>query len=432
MQKVALVMSCLCLAVPAGCRKPKQAKPDKPIQQADLATAGASTAGADKKLCFKKIWGPLKLSSGEANVTGMSAATGVGQAGAMWIEVGQKGSEVYFTRITGGTKGQTIRMTKGASAFPPTSAAWTGKDFALAWGDDRFRRIEIFIARVSPVGKITLAPRQFTQTRPSKQSDVYSSDSSQEPALACSGGNLLIIWGGPGDYGRQQIYHTTISKSGKPLYAPYEITKGPFDHSGLNLVSFEEGASIFFCALKGDINEIYRGVLSGAPPKIASQPSKVAGTLYSPCQSQEVDTGENRVILWPEKKESESLVTAGLSMAVILPTGEFGSAAELESLHLIKFPGKFRRAFDAAGAGGKVAVAWVDSPPGGEQGIKAGIYSDAGSCLCEPLPLEAQLIPTDPRMLYSGFGRQYVVLWVDRRPGGDSYTLEAEGIEIAI
>lgn len=418
------------LLLSAGCKGGKPGKPKKTDEETNLKPSRTKVTHVDKKPCFKKSWGPVRLSSGKDSVTGVSAATAIGQVGAMWVESGGNSSEVFFARIAGSGKKSLLRITNGASAYPPSALAWTGKEFALAWGDDRFRRIEIFIARISPAGKITLKPRQFTETKPSKFADVYTSDSSQEPALAYYQGNLLIAWGGPGDYGRQQVYHTTISKKGKPIYSPCRITSGPFNHTGLNLISSMEGASLHFCVMKGEDNEIYRTVLSGTPPQTASPLSKVASTIYSPCRSMEVFTGEKSAIMWAERKESGGITENALVICGVRPDGSYEDAFQVETATLVKFPGKSRRAFDAASAGGNVAVAWADAPPGGGQGIRAGIFSVKGKSICRPLDLETHMGPSDPRILYSGYGEEYVVLWVDREMGGKIFSLYAGGIEI--
>ena len=332
----------------------------------------------NKASCFKKTWGPTLLSSDELNVVGLSAATGVGQVGVLWIEVGEGKSEVIFTRLAGGGNTATLQVTKDASGYPPTAMAWTGKDFYLAWGDDTFRRIELFVARISPTGAMELAPKQFTRTKSPKDADVYSSDSSQEPAMTYYEGNLLMVWGGPGDYMRQHIYHTTISKNGKPMYQPDRITSGPYDHTGFNLVPSDDGANLYYCMNTSTGNEVYRTRLIGTPPKAEQEPSSVLSTIYSPCWAEEFMLGDKGLILWPEKIEKQGIVTCKLKFLGVMPDGSFRSSVTLRGTELVKFPGKMRRAFDGIRAENHVAIVWVDVPPEGEQSIKAAIFSDSG------------------------------------------------------
>ncbi len=384
----------------------------------------------NKASCFKKTWGPTLLSSDELNVVGLSAATGVGQVGVLWIEVGEGKSEVFFTRIAGGEKTDTLEVTRGASGFPPTAMTWTGRDFYLAWGDDTFRRIELFVARISPTGAMELSPKQFTKTKSPKDADVYSSDSSREPAMTYYKGNLLMVWGGPGDYVRQHIYHTTISKGGKPIYQPDRITSGPNDHTGLNLVSSDDGANLYYCMNTSTGNEVYRTRLSGTPPKAEQEPSSVLSTIYSPCRVEEFMLGDKGLILWPEKIEKRGIVICGLKFLGVMPDGSFGSSVTLGGTELVKFPGKMRRAFDGIRVENNVAVAWVDLPPVGEQAIKIALFSDTGKPVCAPVKMESNIIPTDSRILYAGQDRKYVVLWVDRKPDQPFYSLYGAGIEI--
>jgi hypothetical protein len=418
------------LAPCGGCRDGKEKKDPGLEEPAVQPAKKKKIVQEEMKPCFQPVWGPVQLSSGKHDVVGVGAATGVGQVGVLWLETKMTGSEVYFTRIAGSDKQGTLTISSGGSAYPPAAAAWTGKEFALAWGDDRFRRIEVFVGKVSSTGKVTMKARQFTQTVPADTGDVYDSDSSQEPALAYYGGNLLMVWGGPGDKGRQQVYHTTVSKSGKPIYAPYEITKGPFNHTGMNLVSMDDGASLHFCVRKGEENDIFRVLLSETPPTIDQPPQKIAGTTYSPCWSTEVAIGDKQAVLWAERKENQGVITNPLHVLGVMADGSHDEAHEVEDVGLVKFPGKYRRAFDAAECGGKVAVLWVDEPPEEETVLKAGIFGLDGRAECRPADLESRIGPTDPRILYSGQGMQYVVLWVDREMGGKTFSLYAAGIEI--
>lgn len=418
------------LTVP-GCRGGKEKKEAKP-EAGEVIRTGKKPkiVKEEKKSCFNPLWGPVQVSSGKHDVVGLGAATGVGQVGVLWLETKEAGSEVYFTRIAGSDKQGTLTISKEGSAYPPASAAWTGKEFALAWGDDRFRRIEVFVAKVSSTGKVTMKARQFTQTKPANTGDLYDSDSSQEPALAYYGGNLLMVWGGPGDQGRQQVYHTTMSKAGKPIYSPYEITKGPFNHTGMNLVSMSEGASLHFCVRKGEENDIFRVLLTGTPPSVEVAAQKIAATTYSPCWSTEVAVGDKRALFWADRIESQGVVQNPLNILGVKADGSFGKKHEVEDVGLTKFPGKFRRAFDAAECGDKAALVWVDQPPEEETELRASIFGLDGRSTCKPLQLESRINPTDPRILYSGQGMQYVVLWVDREMGGKTFSLFAAGVEM--
>ncbi|MFH1436042.1 MAG: hypothetical protein ABIJ56_10030 [Pseudomonadota bacterium] len=416
-----------------SCKACKSGESSRPLAGEDDEKKPPADDDGDegkKAPCFRKTWGPMLLSSDKLNVVGLSAATGVGQVGVLWIEVGQGKSEVFFTRIAGSEKTDTLQVTGGASGFPPTAMAWTGKDFYLTWGDDTFRRIELFVARIAPNGAMELAPKQFTRTKSPKDADVYSSDSSQEPAMTYYEGNLLMVWGGPGDYARQHIYHTTISKSGKPIYQPDRITSGPYDHTGFNLVPSDNGANLYYCVNTSTGNEVYRTRLSGTPPRAEQEPSSVLSTIYSPCRAEEFMIGDRGLILWPEKTEKRGIITCTLKFLGVMPDGSFRSSVTLKGTELVMFPGKMRRAFDGIKVDDQVAVAWVDVPPAGGQTIKTAIFQESGNPVCEPVEMESNMIPTDSRILYAGHGRQYVVLWVDRRIDKPFYSLYGAGLEI--
>jgi|GEM_PF-3260959 len=433
-----------------SCGKNKNQSNEKRKNEAEIihpnknkTVSSQSQEVSSKSACFKKIWGPVRISSTSATPYGLSGATGVGQVGVTWIEPSLYTSNVYFARISSEGTVQKIPVTKKASAYAPTDTAWTGRDFAIAWGDDRQRRIEIFTARVSPTGKISSGARQFTFTRPVKEGDIYSSDSSKEPALLNYNENLLIVWGGPGDRGRQQMYHSIVSKKGKALYEPYELTKGPFDHGSFRLAPVDGGVAFLFCVNPGGENQIWRGIMEGIPPKVTSFPSMIAATKFFPCQPVEIPVAGKNLIMWVEKaKESGLEQTGNIKIVSTLPSGELGAASTVNEVTIVNYRAKLNagRPFDAVSTGKHFAIAWT-SPrtTQGEkieeekiQNIDVGIFSEAGEKLCEPYRVDAPgLFPDDPRILYSGFEKRFIIVWTDRLPGEIAFSVEVEGIEIS-
>jgi hypothetical protein len=357
---------------------------------------------------------------------------GVGQVGIVWIEMESPGADVFFARVAGQEVGHAVAVTSGASSFPPTAVAWTGREFALAWGDDRFRHIEIFVARVSSTGSLVLRPRRFTSTQGADDAmaGVYSADSSQIPALAYYGGQLLIAWGGPGNAGRQQVYYTTLSRSGKPNFDPVALTSGVSDAVGIRLLSHETGALLSYCVRGADGSEMFRLRMSGSPPDPAP-PAKVEQSLYVPCSVKHVRAGDGAIVLWARRDEDEGgAVEDRLSGQLVDAQGALvGKSFSLPDVRLVKFPGKHRAPFDALELGpGRLGVAWIERVPDGSALLRLGVFDAAGNRLGEPFDVPAQAGPTDPHLLGSGQPGSCVVTWLDRPVGSKTRRVYVAGV----
>ncbi len=398
--------------------------------------APAAPAKAGEAPAGELLWGPEAVSSAQRSADGLAAALGVGQVGVVWIEEQSPGADVFFARVAGQDVGQAVPVTRGASSFPPMAMAWTGKEFALAWGDDRFRHIEIFVARVSYSGKLVLKPRRFTSTQGGDDSmaGVYSADSSQTPALAYYGGQLLMAWGGPGSAGRQQVYYTTLSRAGKPNFEPLPLTSGLTDAVGIRLLSYETGALLSYCVRGSDGNEMHRLHLSGSPPDPA-QPMKVEQSLYIPCSVKHALAGDGAVVLWAMRQQDDGgAVEDRLAGQLVAADGSFvGKGLEMPGVRLVKFPGKHRAPFDALElGGGKLAVAWIERIPDGSASLRLGVFDAAGNRHGEPFDVPTQADPTDPHLMGSGQPGSFVVTWLDRPLGSTHRRVFVAGISFVL
>lgn len=378
------------------------------------------------------VWGPEPVSGESRSADGLAAAMGVGQVGIAWIEMKSPGADVIFARVAGQEVGQAVPVTTGASSFPPMAVAWTGKEFALAWGDDRFRHIEIFVARVSSTGSLVLKPRRFTSTKRADDAmaGVYSADSSQSPALAYYGGQLLIAWGGPGNAGRQQVYYTTLSRAGKPNFDPVALTSGLSDAVAIRLLSHEAGALLSYCVRGADGSEVYRLHMSGSPPDPAP-PARVGLSRYVPCSVKHVRAGDGAVVLWAERDEDEGgAVEDRLAGQVVDAQGDLvGASFSLPDVRLVKFPGKHRAPFDALDLGsGRMGVAWIERVPDGSALLRLGVFDAAGHPLGEPFDVPALADPTDPHLLGSGQPGSFLVTWLDRPVGSKIRRVYVAGV----
>ncbi len=425
-----------CVLGLVACRGPDQGRTGPEPGPDSAPAASAPAVKPSQPSAGELLWGPEAVSGEERSADGLAAALGVGQVGVVWIEEQSPGADVFFARVAGQEIGQSVRVTSGASSFPPMAVAWTGKEFALAWGDDRFRHIEIFVARVSYGGKLVLRPRRFTTTQGGDDSmaGVYSADSSQTPALAYYGGQLLMAWGGPGSAGRQQVYYTTLSKAGKPNFDPLPLTSGLADAVGMRLLSYETGALLSYCVRGSDGSEMYRLHLSGSPPDPA-QPMKVDRSLYVPCSVKHVLAGDGAVVLWAMRDQDEGgAVEDRLAGQLVAADGSFvGESFTMPDVRLVKFPGKHRAPFDALDlGGGKLAVAWIERIPDGSASLRLGVFDAAGNRHGEPFDVPSQADPTDPHVLESGQPGSYVVTWLDRPLGSTRRRVFVAGVSFVL
>ncbi len=378
-------------------------------------------------------FGPRTVSDEGLDADGLSAALGVGQAAIVWIEQADPGADVRLARVAGATMLGVTQVTRGTSSYAPTAVAWTGKDFVLAWGDDRFRHIEIFVARVSDAGKVVLAARRLTDTEAGDgDGGMASTDSSQSPALAYYDGQLIAAWGGPGPDGSQQAYHTTLSATGKPDFDPTPLTSGPSDTASIRLSSHEKGAVLTYCVRAVHGSELYMLLLAGTPPAPV-QPLGVATSDYIPCSMDHVSSDTGSFMFWVRRDEDEGGGIEDVVVAQpILGTGAFdGAGVELAAVRPVKFPGKHRMPFDAMSLGsGRIAVAWVHREHDGSVSLKVGLFDESGSPLSVPLLVPTLGTPADPHLVGSGQPQMVLLAWLDRPAGSQDERVLVAGLEL--
>ncbi|WP_375744367.1 MYXO-CTERM sorting domain-containing protein [Corallococcus interemptor] len=138
-----------------------------------------------------------------ANVRAVRAATGGGVTLLVWSDDRRGdtsaspgfGPDIYATRID--AEGNVldpagIPLCTAPSAQEAPAVTWDGKQFLVAWSDNRERgRYAIYGARVSPDGTVTTPPDGFRISVPNPDADNLGEDS---PRVAASGGVSLVVW----------------------------------------------------------------------------------------------------------------------------------------------------------------------------------------------------------------------------------------------
>lgn len=380
------------------------------------------------------VWGPESLSSASRMADGLSAARGEGQAALVWIEQKDPGADVVMALLEPDGSSRKVGVTRGASSFAPTAVAWKDGGYTLAWGDDRYRHIEIFAARVSARAKVSLAPRRLTVTTPSDASSggVFSADSSQTPTLVPYGDRLLAAWGGPGEKGRQQVYVTALATSGKPRLTPRTLTSGSTDAHSLSLAPVGEGAVLSYCVRTPAGSDMFLLPLAGMPPEPGA-PVEVGTSAYVPCTLALATFGQRGVVFWAHREVEEGVIEDGIAVRAIDADARFlAQARDVEGVNLMRFAGKHRAAFDVLGLDAdRVALAWIQRDVQGRTSLRLALLAPSGELLTEPLVVETLFAPTDPHVVGSGRPGELLIAWMDREEGRRNLEVRAAHVRLS-
>lgn len=417
-----------------GCRCGKSASdPDTAVVQGETKTP------AEKEQVIlaptgEVLWGPLTLSDPARVAIGLSVAAGPAGSAVVWIEQMDPGADVYLAMVGEEPGGDVHRVTRHTSSYPPTAVVHTEEGFVLAWGDDRYRHIEIFVARVTQEGRIAQAPRRLTVTTVSEDAPggVLAVDSSQGPTLATLDDQLVAVWGGPGQGGRQQAYMTTLSTTGKPRGTPLVLTKGKTDASGMQLTSHRRGALLTYCVQGTRGSEMFRMDLTGKPP-VASSAVSLGVSEYVPCAVDHATDQDEVVVLWARREQ----VTPGVmeDTLVVRSLGASGKLAsketQLPGVRLVKFPGKHRAPFDVLALGaGRLAVSWVHRGYDGSRQLRVQVYTTSGTPLTEPVVVPTWSHPADPHLVDGDRDGEVLLVFLDRPQSMEKMQVRAALLEI--
>lgn len=128
----------------------------------------------------------------------------------VWQDDRDGNSEIYFARLApdGAITGPEVRVTDapGTSYFP--SITFTGREYGIAWSDERDHDWEIYFARLDATGH-KLGPDVRVTKAPGE---------SGHPAIVWSGDAYRILWSdarGPSSDG--QIYAASLDASGRRM-----------------------------------------------------------------------------------------------------------------------------------------------------------------------------------------------------------------------
>jgi hypothetical protein len=125
--------------------------------------------------------------------------------GTAWQDYRNGNYEIYFTRISaaGVKQGSDVRVTNNSKESTYAAIVWTGKEYGVAWEDNRDGNYEIYFTRISAAGI-----KQGQDVR-----ITNNAGGSEEPSLVWTGTEYGITWKDYGD-GYFGIYFSRISPAG--------------------------------------------------------------------------------------------------------------------------------------------------------------------------------------------------------------------------
>ena len=128
--------------------------------------------------------------------------------GVAWRDERDLNSEIYFARLhrRGLKIGTDLRVTSDANASEHVSLVWSGSEYAMVWTDNRHGNQEILFARVDLLGNLIATDVRVTN---------WTGDSA-EPALAWTGSIYGVTWHDDRD-GNWEIYFTRLYEDGSRL-----------------------------------------------------------------------------------------------------------------------------------------------------------------------------------------------------------------------
>ena len=135
--------------------------------------------------------------------------------GVAWYDERDGNREIYFNRLhaSGNKIRADIRVTDDPGVSHMPSLDWTGKDWGVAWHDDRFGDTEILFSRLDPAGNEIGDDVRVTD----------AAGSSENVALVSSGAIYGAVWHDSRD-GAWEVYFARLDPSGAKVGTDLRVT----------------------------------------------------------------------------------------------------------------------------------------------------------------------------------------------------------------
>jgi hypothetical protein len=229
---------------------------------------------------------------GAVSAAAAVAWSGLGY-GVAWHDERAGNYEIYFSRrdAFGGATGQERRITvdDGVSAYP--SLVWTGSEYGLAWRDDRDGNQEIYFLRLDAEGNRIGNPRRITN----------ASGASGWPSLVWDGRDYGLAWYDERD-GNREIYFTRLHRSGNKIRPDVRITADPAESSLPALAWTGKEWGVAWHDQRNGDSEIYFARLEAEGDKLGDD-MRVTNATGTSENAALVSTGTTFGVVWHDLRD---------------------------------------------------------------------------------------------------------------------------------
>lgn len=395
---------------------------DGPLPAPDAGVGAGSTTAAEP--ACRLVRAPVPVSSEAVHAASPSLAWGPGVLGLSYVrDEGRRALARLDRFVDGVPHGAAVEFGDGA-ARAPTSLAWSGSAFVLAWNEPSDLVGEVFVGMVDAAGAVSWNASRVTSTlrtgawRMPGRTAVESKD----PRLLALNDALLLSWRTHTQPEAYPLYFAAVR--GLEVSAPVAVspeTAFVFDHQ---LAPWGgRPALAYFGRFDGDRRQVRAARLSLDPPAVLRE--AIVAEAETPPELFEVaavpldpDLG----VLWRGRTEWNS--TANVLFARLSP-----EAADVEAGAADLLPGMLaarpkanapRRTFAVAPAEGGFVAVWAfqeGAAEGGAFGLRLGSFRADGTASGAPLAIATGAdLPRDPVLLRAGAGDEHWFAFVRGEP----------------
>lgn len=196
-------------------------------EYADYGIAWSDASDANLEIffaCFSTtgeiIGDEVRVTNAAGNSESPSLVWTGSEYGVVWHDSRDGNAEIYFARLSGTCLrvGSEVRVTSAPESSQSPSVVWAGSEYGVAWNDNRDGGWDIYFARLAESGE-----------RIGREVHVTSSESdSRGASLVWTGREYGLAWSDDRD-GNSEIYFTRLSETGDRIGDEVRVTRAADD-----------------------------------------------------------------------------------------------------------------------------------------------------------------------------------------------------------
>jgi len=217
--------------------------------------------------------------------------------GVAWHDERDENREIYFARLhpSGKKISSDIRVTVDDALSEYPSLVWTGERFAMSWHDERDGNSEIYLARLDPLGTKDGSDIRITN----------DGAASEYPSLIWAGSGYGVVWHDNRDAtsdGNWEIYFTRLLPSGTKIASDLRLTNDTAISSYPSLVWTGSEYGVAWHDHRFGDWEVYHAIVNPAGVKVSGdiQVSSATSGSYAPSL---VWTGSEYGAAWHDDRD---------------------------------------------------------------------------------------------------------------------------------